>query len=123
MVLTKNFSKSEFDSKDGSQMPPEVFTNITKLAMNLQVLRDYLGVSIRINSGYRSPEHNAKVGGKPKSLHLTGKAADIQNSTHSPQQIFDAIEHLQATGQMMQGGLHAYSTFVHYDIRGHYARW
>ena len=123
MRITKNFSKSEFDSKDGSEMPQDVLANITKLAMNLQILRDYLGVSISINSGYRSPEHNAKVGGKPKSMHLTGMAADIQNSTHSPKQIFDAIEHLQSTGQMMQGGLKAYATFVHYDIRGHYARW
>ena len=32
---------------------------------------------IVINSGYRSPELNKKVGGSPTSNHLTGCAADI----------------------------------------------
>lgn len=123
MILTKNFNKSEFDSKDGADMPDEVLANITKLAMNLQVLRDYLGVTIRINSGYRSPEHNKKIGGATNSFHVKGMAGDIQNSTHTPKQIFNAIEHLISTGQMIQGGLKAYATFVHYDIRGYSARW
>ena len=33
--------------------------------------------SVVINSGYRSPEVNKKVGGSPTSNHLTGCAADI----------------------------------------------
>lgn len=34
-------------------------------------------VPILINSGYRSPEVNKRVGGSPTSNHLTGCAADI----------------------------------------------
>jgi hypothetical protein len=45
MKLTENFSKSEFDSKDGAAMPLEVLQNIKELANNLQVLRDHLGKS------------------------------------------------------------------------------
>jgi zinc D-Ala-D-Ala carboxypeptidase len=30
-----------------------------------------------INSGFRTPSHNAKVAGKPGSAHLKGLAADI----------------------------------------------
>ncbi len=33
---------------------------------------------IRINSGYRSPQLNKKIGGAAKSNHLTGCAADIR---------------------------------------------
>ena len=123
MKLTENFNKSEFDSKDGAEMPQDVLMNIKKLAENLQVLRDYLGVSITVNSGYRSPAHNAKVGGKPKSLHLKGMAADIVANGFTPKQVFDAIEKLQSEGKMTVGGLKAYNSFVHYDIRGHFARW
>jgi hypothetical protein len=55
MKLTNNFSKSEFDSKDGAEMPDDVLENVKKLAGYLQILRDHLGKSIKINSGYRSP--------------------------------------------------------------------
>jgi uncharacterized protein YcbK (DUF882 family) len=35
-------------------------------------------VPIAINSGFRSPEVNKRVGGSPTSNHLTGCAADIK---------------------------------------------
>jgi hypothetical protein len=42
------------------------------------VLRERSGGPVRINSGYRSPQLNKKVGGAPTSNHLTGCAADIR---------------------------------------------
>ncbi|GAA3623273.1 hypothetical protein GCM10022397_06230 [Flavivirga jejuensis] len=53
MRLTTNFSKMEFDSRDGAVMPDSIIKNIKELAKNLQVVRDYLGEPIHINSGYR----------------------------------------------------------------------
>ena len=61
--LTNNFSLEEFACKDGSETPIELYANLQKLANNLQVLRDELGVSIHINSGYRSPSYNQKIRG------------------------------------------------------------
>ena len=115
MKLTKNFDLTEFDSKDGAEMPAEVLCNVRKVAENLQVLRDELGAPITVNSGYRSPEHNKRVGGATGSTHLTGHGADIVVKGYTPQQVYDTIERLQAEGRMEQGGLHAYSGFVHYD--------
>ena len=54
MRITENFSLSEFDCKDGSELPSALLHNILELADNLQVLRDYLGVPVKINSAYRS---------------------------------------------------------------------
>ena len=123
MKLSTNFSLSEFQSKDGSETPPMVILNLRKLAKNIQVLRDYIGKPIKINSGYRSPQHNAKIGGAKNSQHLTGKAVDIRVDGMTPKQLFDIIETLQDKGKMDIGGLKAYNSFVHYDIRGNFARW
>lgn len=123
MQLTINFSKKEFDSKDGAEMPSNVLPNVRELAQNLQKLRDYLGKSITINSGYRSPKHNLKVGGSPSSQHLLGKAADIVVQGMSPIEIAQIIENLIKKGVLKEGGIGIYDTFVHYDIRGKKARW
>jgi len=121
--MTKNFNKSEFESKCGSEMPEEVYHNVVKVANQLQYLRDYLKKPIKINSAYRSPEHNAKVGGVPKSQHLLGKAADIVVKGMPTEIVHAYIEDAISDGEMLQGGLGLYDTFVHYDIRGTKARW
>ena len=123
MKLTKNFTKAEFDSKDGAVMPMYVYSNVLKLAGELQRLRDVVNKPIRINSAYRSPEHNAKVGGAVNSQHLFGRAADITIKDFTPKQVFDLIEGMIVFGDMLQGGLGLYKTFVHYDVRGTKARW
>lgn len=123
MKLTKNFNKSEFESKDGSDMPNEVFYNIQKVANQLQFLRGYLGRSITVNSAYRSPEHNASIGGVKNSQHILGKASDIVVSGLSTIEVYNTIEELISKGDMLQGGLGLYNSFVHYDIRGTKARW
>ena len=39
--------------------------------------RAYAEIPFKINSAWRCEEHNKKVGGKPDSAHIYGKAADI----------------------------------------------
>ena len=58
----------------------EAIANLKRLCGWLEVLRERAGRSIVINSGYRSPQLNRKVGGAPTSNHLTGCAADIRTS-------------------------------------------
>lgn len=124
MQLTKNFSKKEFECRDGSMMPPEVLENVKLLAKELQVLRDFIGKMITINSGYRSKKYNATLkGASPKSQHLLGKAADIVIEGMTPKKVAETIEKLITDGKMKQGGIGIYKTFTHYDIRGVKARW
>lgn len=123
MQLTKNFSLSEFDCRDGSKMPPEVFNNVLLLVKELQVLRDYIGKSITINSGYRSPNYNRSIGGASRSQHLLGKAADIRVNGISPRELRGIIEELIKDGRLNFKGIGAYTNFTHVDIRERRARW
>jgi uncharacterized protein YcbK (DUF882 family) len=124
--MTKNFTKEEFDCNcdcGSCDMPINVYHNIVKVANQLQVLRDELKKPIHINSAYRSEEYNEKVGGVKTSQHIMGKAADISVKGFSPLEVYKTIERLIENGDMLQGGLGLYDSFVHYDIRGERARW
>jgi len=121
--ITTNFTLEEFNCKDGSTMPNDVMINIIKLAKNLQVLRDAIGKTIIINSAYRSPDYNKKIGGVKDSQHLKGNASDITVKGMTPKEVAKIIEGLIANGKMQQGGIGIYPNFVHYDIRGVKARW
>lgn len=123
MKLTKNFKLAEFESKDGAETPLGVLDNLKKLALYLQVIRDYLGVPITVNSGYRSPSHNKAIGGSKGSKHMEGIASDLKPQGITPKQLYDSIEELTARGDLPEGGMKAYSTFVHWDYRGVKARW
>jgi uncharacterized protein YcbK (DUF882 family) len=121
--ITNNFSLQEFNSKCRRPIPNRVLPNIIELAKNLQVLRDAVGKSITITSGYRSPEHNAKIKGAKNSQHITGMAADIKVKGMTPKEVALVIEGLIEQGKMKQGGIGIYPSWVHYDIRGTKARW
>jgi uncharacterized protein YcbK (DUF882 family) len=121
--LTTNFKLQEFNSKCGRPIPNNVLPNIIELAKNLQVLRDALGKSITITSGYRSPEHNAKVKGAKNSQHVKGTAADIKVKGMTPKEVALVIEGLIESGKMKQGGIGIYPNWVHYDHRNVKARW
>lgn len=52
--------------------------NICALVDMLDDVREEFNAPIVVNSGFRSVEVNAKVGGVRTSLHLQGRAADIR---------------------------------------------
>ena len=56
----------------------EAIANLKRVCGWLEVLRDRSGGPVRINSGYRSPQLNRKIGGVATSNHLTGCAVDIR---------------------------------------------
>ena len=121
--LTTHFHIREFKCKDGSKVPEALEANVKLLAEQLQVLRDYIGIPIHLNSAYRTEAYNASIGGSPKSQHKLAKAADLVTSKYTPKQLANIIKKLITQGKMMQGGVGVYPSFVHYDCRGTEARW
>ena len=83
--LSEHFTLGEL-TKSGSH--PEVYNipsheaiaNMKRLCQWLEVLRKRYNAPIIINSGYRSPQLNKKIGGVANSNHLTGCAVDIRVS-------------------------------------------
>ena len=80
--LSEHFKLGEFTRNSHSDIynvpTHEAIYNMKNLCKWLEVLRQRSGGPVRINSGYRSPQLNKKVGGAPTSNHLTGCAADIR---------------------------------------------
>lgn len=71
--ISDHFTLSEMACKDGS----DKVLYSTELMDKLEKLRAYGGFTVHINSGYRSPSYNRKIGGASKSQHTKGTAADI----------------------------------------------
>lgn len=120
--ITEHFSWEEFTCHNGELVPEKFMSNTTKLCKNLEILRESLGESVKIISGYRSPAYNKSVDGAKNSYHMTASAADIQASTKSTKQVYDTILSLISEGKIVNGGVGLYETWVHYDI-GPTRRW
>jgi putative chitinase len=57
--------------------PPPELANLTETAALMEMVRALLGHAITVNSGYRSPAVNKKVGGVASSDHVKGMAVDF----------------------------------------------
>lgn len=67
----------------------------------LDPIRAAWGGPITVNSGYRSPELNKKVGGVSNSQHMKGEAADITvGSQEANKRLFDLIVRLREDGRI-----------------------
>lgn len=127
MIITQHFSSREFDSHDGIIYPVEWRTErLRPLCRVLETLRFECGGSaIRVLSGYRSPAHNAAVGGAVRSQHMEGRAADIIVAAHDPSLVHEMLYRLYVEKTIKIGGLGIYNTFVHVDTRtgDHLVQW
>lgn len=54
----------------------QIATNAAALLEKVNAFLEHYG-EVRMTSGYRSPEHNKKVGGARSSKHMSGDAIDI----------------------------------------------
>lgn len=109
----KYFNWSEFDSPDkpgsGKEQMNEAFIH------KLDAIREEAGFPFIITSGYRTPAHNAKVGGVPNSSHVKGLAVDIA-AVNIPG-VTDARERIAKAA--IRNGITRIgwgNTFIHLDI-------
>tara|TARA_R100000742_G_C4248778_1_gene67331 strand:+ start:404 stop:805 length:402 start_codon:yes stop_codon:yes gene_type:complete len=104
----KYFTLDEFDSPDvpgsGNFMKEDFLIALDKA-------RDIAGIPFKINSGYRTIEHNATVGGVENSSHIAGLAADV-HCTDSRER-FVMIAAFIAAGFTRIG---VAKTFIHVDL-------
>ena len=110
LQLSRNFKVKEFACKDGS----DVVFIAPKLVVILQSIRDYFNKPVNINSAYRTPAHNKKVGGVKYSQHTYGMAADIVVKGEKPEDVAAVARKFLGDNK---GGVGIYSTFTHVDVR------
>ena len=115
--LSSNFKVKEFACKDGS----DAVLVAPRLVMVLQSIRDHFGKAVNINSGYRTPQYNTKVGGVDQSQHCYGTAADITVKGVD-------VETVAAYARKIMpdwGGVGLYKAqgFTHIDIREERSDW
>lgn len=103
-----NFKVGEFACKDGSDL---IIIDVN-LVSALQMIREHFKNPVLINSGYRTPEYNSKIGGAKNSFHTKGQAADIRIKNISPKSL---CVYAESIGLL---GIGLYSTFTHIDTRG-----
>jgi hypothetical protein len=130
------FVWGEVHSKDGVSIPTSMRHAAVRQAEALNQLRGHIRralgthrVIIHVTSWYRSPAHNAAVGGARNSQHMLGIATDITVSWVSESgrvqrltptsvaayaELVDAYKH---------GGVGVYPSFTHLDVRGYRSRW
>lgn len=111
--ITPNFQDVEFTCRCGCgymAINPDIVNR-------LQVIRDIIGLPIKINSGCRCEKHNKEVGGAPNSYHLRGMAIDWTVEEY----------HMATIARLLKdwsGGFHFYEgwNFIHIDM-GERRRW
>lgn len=113
--LSENFKVKEFACSDGTD---PVFV-APELVDVLQKIRTHFGKAVHVNSAYRTPARNKKVGGATYSQHLYGTAADIKITGISPKRVAEYVETIMPDS----GGIGIYSNFVHVDVREKKSRW
>jgi len=99
MNLSKNFSLAEFVFSDTADRegidntpPGDVVHNLQFFCQSvMQPMRDHLGVSIKLSSGFRCLDLNRLLKSKDTSYHLLGQACDGNAAGMTPFEFASAI--------------------------------
>lgn len=114
--LSAHFSRAEFACHGiGKPGHPQHGPHVAgDLVVKLERLRAIVGRPLKIVSGYRCPWWNARVGGKRRSQHLLGNAADLPLG-------YATAAQAEAAGFKGIGTKGRWA--VHVDVRARRARW
>ena len=115
--LSAHFKVREFACGDGS----DAVLVAPRLVMVLESIRTRFNAAVRINSGYRTPQYNAKVNGAAHSQHCYGMAADISVSGQKPETVAAFARTLMP--DLGGVGIYAKKGFTHIDVREKRSDW
>lgn len=115
LFISDHFRVNEFRCKDGTD-PVCVDGDLVAI---LEYVRSKFGKPVVINSGYRTPSYNKKIGGAKFSWHMYGCAADIVVKGVKPADVYDFLCELFPNSC----GFGLYASFVHVDCRAIKTRW
>ena len=118
--ISNHFNLKEFECNDETQAVKVMPELVERLETLRELVSDHLGsdTALIINSGYRTPTYNRKIGGAKKSQHMEGTAADVSLPDGMSADNMAALAE-----QAGFDGIGKYNTFVHVDVRGYNARW
>lgn len=112
LQLSEHFNSNEFECPCGKCDDQKISR---ELISKLEHVRHDFAEPIKVNSGYRCPEHNEAVGGHASSTHLNGMAADVRPkflTTDSLDKLYDlCYNEFDNIGNGRNRG------FIHVDVR------
>jgi uncharacterized protein YcbK (DUF882 family) len=130
--ITPHFNIWEFRCRANNEIliNAEVIAHIQRL----EKLRVWYNRAMVINSGYRTPEHNAKIGGAKASYHMQGIASDVslplgEFATFSKARQNEFLNNIKkkwleiCNTDGLGGGVGFYDVFFHLDSRKKYSHW
>jgi zinc D-Ala-D-Ala carboxypeptidase len=87
------FVRSQTAARHGIDNTPSdaVYQNLLTTAAFMEEVRRICAAPITISSGYRSPELNLRIGGSPRSQHITGQAVDFTAQNQTPRQTMNKL--------------------------------
>lgn len=106
--ISNNFKVKEFKCNDGSD---KIIVDTEFVEIKLQDIRNHFKAAVTINSAYRTPTYNKKVGGASSSYHVKGRAFDIVVKGHKPSEVAKYARSIGIKGVI------EYNSFVHIDSR------
>lgn len=114
-MISEHFTRKEFACKCGCGFA----ACDIELVEVLEKVRNHYHMPVIITSGCRCQSHNKNIGGKEKSYHLKGMAADfiVKGIPASEVQkwLLDEYSDRYGIGRAMD--------FTHVDVRSYAARW
>ena len=111
--LAPHFTARELGA-DQPSASPGIVANLSRVAQWLEAARAILGVPLDVTNGYRTPAHNAAVGGSATSDHPNGLAADFIPRGLSLRESYDRLHQAATDGQ-----LPPFDQLILYPIQGH----
>ena len=85
-----------------------------RLVDALEAFRSRVGRPVIVNSAYRCPAHNARIGGAAKSQHMDGLAADIRVTGMTAAQLESVARRIPGIRGI---GRADFQDYLHIDVR------